>query len=161
MFNLRRKRAIDGSELLTSCLFDEISFYKTFIKDLKSARSLVIIESPFMTERRALQLAGIFKKLKKRGVTVRVNTRNPRHHDKPLEAQSWKALFILKKAGVKVRTYNDLRHRKLAVIDNTILWDGSLNILSQSRSKEVMRRTVSPQLCRQMLSFTHANKRYW
>ncbi len=31
-------------------------------------------------------------------------------------------------------------HRKLAVIDRTILWEGSLNILSQNRSQKVMSR---------------------
>jgi len=114
-----------------------------------------------MTERRALQFAKLFKKLKKNGVSVRVNTRNPRHHEQFLEIQAWKALFVLKDAGVKIRTYKDLRHRKLAVIDGEILWEGSLNILSQSNSRELMRRTVSRHQCDQIINFTRIKRRFW
>jgi len=103
-----------------------------------------------------------FKKLHKKGVKVHVNTRLPHHHDTTLlQVQGWKAAKLLKAHGVKVCFYKDMRHRKLAVIDNTILWDGSLNILSQAYSKEIMRRTVSKSLCRRMLSFTGADRWHW
>jgi hypothetical protein len=39
------------------------------------------------------------------------------------------------------------------MIDGYILWEGSLNMLSQNGSKEVMRRIVSMELCQQMLRF--------
>ncbi len=161
MFKLLRKKTVPGQDLLDSQLFDESTFYKAFSRDLKSARSNVIIESPYLTEKRALQLARTLKRLKKNRVKVRVNTREPRHHDKHLEIQAWKAIKVLRKSGVKVYVCSDLRHRKLAIIDNQILWDGSLNILSQSNSKEVMRRTASATLCKQMACFTRLNNRYW
>jgi len=153
----QHKSTVLNSDILKSELIDEQQFYKSFVNDLKHAKSSVLIESPFMTERKALQFAELFKKMTKKGVAIRVNTRNPRHHDSFLEAQAWKALYILKGSGVKVRTYNDLRHRKLAVIDNELLWEGSLNILSHNISKEIMRRTRSKVLCKQMLRITKAN----
>jgi hypothetical protein len=161
MFNIFRSKSVDGSALLQSQLYDEISFYNSFINDLTSAKQNVLIESPYLTERRALQFAGVFKKLSRNGVRVRINTRDPRHHDKTLEIQAWKAIKVLRKNGVKVYICSDMRHRKLATIDNIILWDGSLNILSQANSKEVMRRTNSVELCKQMISFTRVNNRYW
>lgn len=54
-----------------------------------------------------------------------------------------------------------MRHRKLAIIDGCILWDGSLNILSQAHSKEIMRRPNSAILCKQMASFTRLWNIYW
>ena len=159
MFRLLRRKSVMGEDLLKSSLFDETTFYKAFANDLRSANKSVIIESPYLTERRAIQFSKLFKKLKKRGVSVRINTRNPRHHDKTLEIQAWRAMKILRTNGAKVYICSDMRHRKLAVIDDCILWDGSLNILSQSRSKEIMRRTDSATLCRQMVTFT--NLRGW
>jgi hypothetical protein len=153
----RHKSSAPSKDLLKSGLFDEQLFYKTFIKDIKHAKSSILIESPFMTERKALQFARLFKSMSRRGVVIRVNTRNPRHHDRFLEVQAWKALYILRDCGVKVRTYNDLRHRKLSIIDDEVLWEGSLNILSQNNSKEIMRRSESGTLCKQMLKFTKAN----
>lgn len=154
MLSILRRKTVRGNDLLTSKLFDEATFYNAFMDDLKYSRKSVIIESPYLTEKRALEFARLFKKLKKRGVSIRINTRNPRHHDKTLEIQAWKAIKVLKQYGARVYLCSDMRHRKLAIVDGCILWDGSLNILSQARSKEIMRRTNSPLLCKQMSSFT-------
>lgn len=146
-----------SNDLLGSALHTETTFYCSFIRDLRHARQEVIIESPFIACKRTNTLLPVLKKLKKRGVRVRVNTRNPYHHDHELRKQAWQCIKQLRSVGVKVKFYDDMRHRKLAVIDRTILWEGSLNILSQSYSKEVMRRTSSATLARQMLRFTGMN----
>ena len=156
MFKLFHKTDVSG--LLSSRLYDESSFYDAFIKDINNAKHNVIIESPYLTERRARQFCRLFKQMSKQGVKIRINTRNPRHHDKTLEIQAWKAMSILREHKVKVCTYNDMRHRKLAIIDDVILWEGSLNILSQKNSRELMRRTVSEVLCSQVLRFTSVAK---
>lgn len=161
MRRIFRKKTVQGSGLLQSKLYDEATFYSAFMGDLRNAKNSVIIESPYLTEKRALQFTKLLKKLKKRGVKVRINTRNPHHHDKVLEIQAWRAMKVFRQYGVKVCLYNDMRHRKLAIIDGHILWDGSLNILSQARSKEIMRRTDSTVLCQQMASFTRLWNRYW
>ncbi len=134
-------------------LYDEKSFYGAFSADFKSAQHEVIIESPYITIRRAKELSILCKKLVKRGVKIIVYTRNPEHHDSSLRYQSYEGLEILRSVGVKTKICNDMRHRKIASIDRNILWEGSLNMLSQSNSKEIMRRTESPELCVQMLRF--------
>lgn len=161
MFTIFRKRSVKGTDLVLSQLFDERTFYKSFANDLRAAKRSVIIESPYLTKKRAYQFTRLIHKLTKRGVRVRINTRIPRHHEKPMEIQAWKAMKILRASGAKVYICNDMRHRKLAIIDDTILWDGSLNILSQSRSKEIMRRTSSALLCRQMIVFTNLKGWCW
>ncbi|HUD07262.1 MAG TPA: phospholipase D-like domain-containing protein [Candidatus Saccharimonadales bacterium] len=161
MRRLLNFRKVNASVLLKSKLYDETHFYDAFTKDLKHAKQEVIIESPYLTCKRANELAPVFRKLIRKGVRVHVNTRNPNHHDKYLRIQAWIALKKLKDSGVKVRLYNDMRHRKLAILDNTILWEGSLNVLSQNNSREVMRRTESKELCRQMISFAKLKRWYW
>lgn len=161
MFKLFKRDKVDGADLLKSELFNEASFYRAFSKDISAAKRYVVIESPFLTEKRALYFARTFAKLARNGVRIRVNTRNPRHHEKLLEIQSWKAIRVLREHGVKVYFFNDLRHRKLAIIDERILWEGSLNIISQGYSREIMRRTHSPALAAQMAAFTKINNRFW
>lgn len=56
------------------------------------------------------------------------------------------------KLGVTVLFTGKL-HRKIAITDNEILWEGSLNILSQSDSCEIMRRIVSCELSEQTVQF--------
>ena len=159
MFRLLRRTP--KAVLTNTSLYNEQSFYNAFVRDVKRAQSAVIIESPFLTEKRALYFAGLFSKLTRKGVKIRVNTRNPRHHDKLLEIQAWKSIRILRDNGVKVYFFNDMRHRKLAIIDGQILWEGSLNILSQVLSREIMRRTNSIELAHQMIQFTKINNRFW
>ena len=161
MFSIFGTPKIRLASLPVSELYDEQSFYKRFIHDLKQAKREIIIESPFIASKRTDSLLPILKKLCKYGVRVRINTRNPNHHDKVLRIQAWMSIKKLRAIGVKVNTYNDMRHRKLATIDEKILWEGSLNILSQSRSKELMRRTDSELLCRQLINFTGMNRWSW
>lgn len=149
-----------SNDLLHSSLHTESTFYCSFQRDLKKAKQGVIIESPFLASKRTESLLPVFRKLARRGVKVRINTRNPRHHDRELCIQAWQSIKMLRGVGVKVRFYDDMRHRKLAVIDREILWEGSLNIMSQNFSKEIMRRTRSKVLVRQMVAFTNIYKWY-
>ncbi len=154
MFSLRRNAKQESSGLLASSLFDERTFYKSFKSDLRGAQHSVEIYSPFMTERRALELSVLFKELRKQCVIVTIYTRHPDHHDGFLRTQSWRAIEVLTSSGVDVIARKDMMHQKLAFIDEVILREGSLNILSQSKSKEVMRRIESPALVEQMARFT-------
>lgn len=141
------------SRLLTSNLFNEKTFHKSFYRDLRRARRSILIESPYLTERRVAYYAPLFKELTKNKVKIRVNTRHPRYHEGQMKTQAEKATAVLLEAGVQIYTYNDFRHWKLAIIDKTILWEGSLNILSHGRSREVMRRSISSYLCHKMIDF--------
>ena len=150
-----------SGDLIRSSLFNEQTFYGSFAKDLRCAKKRVIIESPYLTERRALQFQKLLKKLVKQGVKITIYTRYPKCHDKLLEIQAWKAIRVFNSSGVRVRSYRDMRHRKLAMIDDDILWEGSLNIFSQCNSLEIMRRTKSTILCKQMLRFTGIDRWFW
>lgn len=158
MFRLFRSTPAD---LLTSRLYSETTFYSTFTRDLKNARNKVVIESPYMTTRRATQLLPILRKLVRHGVKVTINTRYPGHHDELLRIQAWMVTKSFKQIGVKVNFFNDYHHRKIAVIDNRILYEGSLNILSQSHSREIMRRIESEELTKQMVRFLGLNRYHW
>ncbi len=148
------KRLVGGGELSVSQLFNEQTFGRAFCRDIKGARKTVAIESPYLTERRTRYFLPFFKEITKRKVRIRINTRHPRYHSQAMRIQAELATRILLSSGVKIYTYDDLRHRKLAIIDNKILWEGSMNILSYGRSREIMRRSVSSRLCREMVRFS-------
>ena len=157
MFRIKK---VDPNDLLTSQLYDEQSFYPRFLRDLRRCKREVIIECPYMTMPRTALLKPMLKKLVKKGVKVRVHTRYPGHHDKLLRIQAYKATDELKKIGVRVYYYYDYHHRKLAVLDGYIMYEGSLNILSQNKSREIMRRIESEQLTKQMIRFLHLKPWY-
>lgn len=137
----------------TTKIYDERGFYGAFSTDLKTATSSVLIESPYVTVRRATEISTLIQRAVQRGVKISIYTRNPYHHDGILIDEARRGIRILEDAGARVTTCDDMRHRKLAIVDDQILWEGSLNMLSQNGSKEVMRRTFSVTLCSQMKQF--------
>ena len=143
--------------LLTSRLYDERSFYPAFMNDLGRCKCELIIESPFITHKRMNALYPSFRRLTKRGVHIVINTRDPMEHDWRMRVEAEAAIVILQELGTRI-LFTDNHHRKLAIVDGSILFEGSLNILSQSSSCEVMRRIESANLVTEMLAFTGIGK---
>ena len=136
-----------------SSLHDETTFYQQFLDDLSSCQEEVIIESPFITSSRMKSLYPVFRELINRGIKINVVTRDPRDHSNPYEEQSEYEIRRFERLGVQVFLCVGNHHRKLALIDRRILWEGSLNILSQSQSREIMRRIDSKELAMDMFRF--------
>ncbi len=156
MFKLRSKGK--QSDLVDSALYNQDTFYKEFLRNISRCKTELLIESPFITSRRMQLLMPIFRKLRKRGVKIIVNTRCPDEHYGVHREQAVEAIADMRSLGVKV-LYTVRHHRKMSIIDRTIIWEGSLNILSYSNSCEIMRRIVSPGLAQQTIRFIGV-KRY-
>ena len=150
LFPIRRNSSIIE---FPNTLFNEETFYPALIKDLNNCMYEAIIESPFITHKRLYILLPIFEKLKKRGVRVIVNTKDPlEQNNNYLSSEATESISNLQHSGIHV-IYTEGHHRKLAIIDRSILWEGSLNILSQKNSSEVMRRIESTELAWEMVRF--------
>lgn len=147
----------DATPLLTSRLYDERTFYAAFLRDLRKCKTEVIIESPFITHKRMSALYPSFRMLTKRGVHVVINTKDPGEHTGRMQSEATEAIYSLQDMGIKV-LLTDMHHRKLAIIDRVVLYEGSLNILSQNSSCEVMRRVHSGELAVQMMDFVGLRK---
>lgn len=146
------------TDLLSSSLLNEDTFYPTFTKDLKRCESEVIIESPYITTRRLSELLPILEKLKGKRVRVVINTRDPRSiQDEYRRENTQEAVARLQHKGIHVILTPE-HHRKLAIIDRRTLYEGSLNILSQNNSSEIMRRVESVKLAWQMIGFLGIDK---
>lgn len=150
----------DGTELLSSKLLNERTFYPALMKDLRKCHSELIIESPFVTYRRLDDLLSTLEKLKERRVRIVINTRDPRAlDDDRRRLDTHEAVSKLQHMGLHVIFTHD-HHRKLVIIDRCVLYEGSLNVLSQSNCSEAMRRTESTRLAWQMIRFIGIDKRY-
>lgn len=144
--------------ILKSKLFNEDTFYNNFSSDLRKSRKEVIIESPFITSTRMCSLIPLFRKLVARKVKCYVITRDPMDHDINMKLQAEKEIRMLQTLGIQVILTRDYSHRKLAIIDRKILWEGSLNILSQNCSQEFMRRIESEKQAQETFKFVKYGK---
>ena len=137
----------------TSNLHDENTFYQAFIKDLEKCQEEVIIESPFITSKRMKTLSPILNKLYNRGIKIFIITRDPKEHNECYKVQSENEIEAFETTGIQVLLCTGNHHRKLAIIDRQVLWEGSLNILSQIRSREIMRRLEGGGFANDMFQF--------
>lgn len=142
-----------ASDIASSILYDEATFYNQFTHDLLQAREEVIIESPYITVQRLKKLKPVFEKLVEKGVNVFIVTKHPQEHDEVMAEHAEAGIRFFEALGPQVLLCDGGHHRKLAMIDRSILWEGSLNILSQSHSREFMRRIESKKLTEEMFQF--------
>lgn len=147
-----RRRTLPHSKL-----YNQDTFYKAFLQDMSRAKKQLIIESPFITGKRVHMLLPTFEKLRKRGVQIIINTRNPEEHDDIYQRQAIEAIALFQALDIAV-LYTVGHHRKLAIIDNETIWEGSLNILSFNDSCEIMRRIVSPKDAQILVNFIGVQK---
>lgn len=144
--------------MLNSKLYDEKSFYPAFIEDLKGCKEEVVIESPYITASRMRMLRPIFEKLVNRGVKIYVMTRDPKEHELGMEIQSEEEIHYCEILGIQVLLCVGNHHRKLAILDRKLLWEGSLNILSQTYSREIMRRIENKEIAKEMFQFLRLDR---
>jgi phosphatidylserine/phosphatidylglycerophosphate/cardiolipin synthase-like enzyme len=157
LMQLLRRSSSVSPNLLNSKLYDDKTFYPAFIKDLNNCDSELIVESPFITRRRLTYLLPTLQKLKDRKVRIIINTKDPHELDEERREEAYRVIASLQYKGIQV-IYTHGHHRKLAIIDRSILYEGSLNILSQNRSSEIMRRTESVRLAWEMVRFVEVDR---
>jgi superfamily I DNA and/or RNA helicase len=127
-------------------MFDQTDFYDAFVEDLKKSKSRIVIFSPFVSKKRVTDLLPVFKEILEKNVPIYVVTRNPEYCGN-YRTEAAESLFDLARIGVTViPAYKELGmddkfekfHYMVAVIDNSVVYYGSLNILSQFDSSESM-----------------------
>jgi phosphatidylserine/phosphatidylglycerophosphate/cardiolipin synthase-like enzyme len=111
-----------------SQLHDERTFYHTFLRDLERCKKEIIIESPFITTERMRYFDTTFLKLLKRNVKIYIVTRNPEEHESYYALQTEQEIRRCEEIGVQVLLCLGNHHRKLAILDREILWEGSLEM---------------------------------
>lgn len=141
-----------------SRLYDEKTFYDAFVTDLNACRQEIVIESPFITSSRMRTLKPFFDSLVEKKVKVYVITRDPREHSNGYDIDAENEIQYFEAIGVQVLLCSGNHHRKLAIIDRKILWEGSLNILSQTHSREIMRRIDSRKITEETMHFLKLSK---
>jgi len=148
-----------SKEAQVSNLFNEKNFYRSFINDMLSAKKEIIIYSPFVSKFRTDFFKSTIEKLRHRNIEIFIFTRPTSEYDSLFQPQIECALKRYEDQGVNIFYLEGSIHEKLAIIDREILWEGSLNILSQRASKEIMRRTENEDSAMQVLLYLGLNKK--
>ena len=131
-------------------IFDNTTFLPVYKNDLLNAAREILIVSPFVTKRRVSQMLPFLGAAQDRKMKVIVVTRPAadfREKDRPALEE---ALALLIAAGVQVVFKSNI-HQKFAIIDQKIVWYGSINLLSFGRAEESIMRLENPSVADELL----------
>jgi len=129
-------------------IFDNRNFLPVYQNDLMNARREIVIVSPFVTKRRILQTLPLMRPALEKGVKVVVVTR-PVSDFKDNQTLA-EILDLVQKAGINL-VYKSCIHQKFAVFDQSIVWYGSINLLSYGHSEESIMRLESLNIASELM----------
>jgi hypothetical protein len=129
------------SEPVSGELYTERNFWAQFLQDTKRVKQRLIILSPFVSIRRSGMFMDYFRAMIAQGVDIRIYTRPTNQQVSEMASQSEIVIRQLRGIGVNVIERRNM-HQKVAILDNDVTWEGSLNILSHRDSGEQMRRFI-------------------
>jgi superfamily II DNA or RNA helicase len=131
-------------------IFDKNNFLPVYNNDILNAAREILIVSPYATKRRTLQMLQHLKTALGNQVKVMVVTRPvDDFNDKDITVLQ-SCLDLLKNAGVKL-IFRPNIHQKFAVIDQRIVWYGSINLLSFGSAEESIMRLGSPNIANELM----------
>ncbi len=131
-------------------IFDKSSFLPVYGNDINAAKREVVIVSPFVTRRRTLRMLPLLEGAMKNGVRTIVVTRRPEDFKEKDAAALRETLNLLNNAGVSVVFRSNI-HQKFAVIDQRIVWYGSINLMSYGEAEESIMRLESPNIANELI----------
>ncbi|WP_067862737.1 AAA domain-containing protein [Nocardia shimofusensis] len=130
---------------------DEITFYETFAGHLEAARESIWIWSPW-TANRLRTLLPVLADAAARGVRIVVFVRDP---DDKIQTKFQDLVDELAAVVDSIVCVHEM-HQKIIVIDDRLVMLGSLNVLSQSSTREVMLTMRGSHFAKKILSAQHA-----
>ncbi len=144
-----KTKLLSDSNTVPDLIYDGKSFYHGFCNDLQNAQSDILIVSPFMRKNRII---GILKQLTpaiKNGVRVTVVTKPPDDFRDKDREEMFDCAQILQNHGLTVK-YKSNFHQKFTVIDQYVVWYGSVNFLSFGTHEESIMRFENSDIAGQL-----------
>ena len=131
-------------------IFNKSNFFPVFSTDIINANREILLVSPFVTKRRTLQIIRDLEIALSKNVKVIVVTR-PSDDFKNKHLDTWQeAINQLNTVNIHV-VFKPNIHQKFAIIDQRIVWYGSINLLSYGSAEESMMRIESTKIAYELI----------
>lgn len=124
-------------------------FLEAFRKDLANTINKAIVLSPFISKKRAACYYYDLHLLAQKNIKTDIYTKPMIEQPKSLQNHFKEVESSLKLIGVGFYVRPGM-HEKIGILDDKIIWHGSLNILSHNNTKESMLRIESPELVQEV-----------
>jgi superfamily II DNA or RNA helicase len=131
-------------------IFDKDNFLHVFNQDIVAATKDIIIVSPFVRKRRTQQMVQNLNVATAKHIHVTVVTRPKKDFPVKDHPAMQKALELLLGNGLNVIFKSDF-HQKFAIMDQKVVWYGSINLLSYGSAQESIMRIESSNIANELI----------
>ena len=148
---------ITDKQEITNSIFDSQSYFDIFEKDVNSAADSIVISSPSFSYKKVNWLCSESDHLLQRGVSIVVLT--VALEDYPEDGRELHSAHIqrMESSGIKVTKLNKYRER-FAVIDRSLVWYGSMALLSNEKDDDSLMRINNPAVAEELIEFASVVK---
>ena len=134
-------------------IFDIDSYEKVYEKDLLEANKEIIISSPGLNHAKVDAFVKLIKQRQEDGVKLTVITLNPEGYPEEKIEDTKRLVEILKNCGVRIKLQEHM-HEHFAIIDEEIVWYGSMNFLSRAKADDNLMRVKSKDVAQELLEIS-------
>ena len=134
----------------TNAIFDNHNFMTIFRNDISSAKSEMIVVSPYMTKKRLSQMLNILSSGTNNGAKLTIITRPEEDYKEKDRSAVSDMVNSIRLTGANLIFRSNI-HQKFAVIDQRIVWYGSINFLSFGSAEESIMRLDSINIANELI----------
>ncbi|MFE1959251.1 AAA domain-containing protein [Streptomyces sp. NPDC059479] len=139
--------ALSDEELARPAFFPADEVYKAVEWDIARAGTSIELYCPFLDPQPVRKWSALFGERTAAGVRVVVYTRAAEEQREAAAAERHQQrIDELRSAGCEV-DFRERMHEKVLILDSTVLWHGSLNLLANRGPTDLMMRFTDPASC--------------
>ncbi len=144
---------LKGEKQTTNAIFDGENYYEVYRKDLLEANKNIVISSPAISGTKVYELMSLLRDKQIAGVEVTIATWEPDSYGFG-DAGFWMQLHEeMRQAGFYIKTVEETCEH-FAIIDQEIVWYGSMNLLAKSNADDSMMRVQSKKIALELMGLT-------
>ena len=148
---------MDGEKQKVNAIYDIENYAETYWKDLEEANSAVVVSSPRLNNQKVDRIINMLGKRRELGVEVTIVTWHPDAYKYGKDDVRMELMERLRKAGFEIRLVEETCEH-YAVIDNEIVWYGSVNLLSKEDAEDNLMRVCSKDIAAELLEMTFGSE---
>ena len=148
---------MDGEKQKANAIYDIENYAETYWKDLEEANSAVVVSSPRLNNQKVDRIINMLGKRRELGVKVTIVTWHPDAYKYGKDDVRMELMERLRKAGFEIRLVEESCEH-YAVIDNEIVWYGSVNLLSKEDAEDNLMRVCSKDIAAELLEMTFGSE---
>ena len=148
---------MEGKKQKANAIYDIENYAETYWKDLEEANSAVVVSSPRLNNQKVDRIIKILGKRRELGVKVTIVTWHPDAYKYGKDDVRMELMERLRKAGFEIRLVEESCEH-YAVIDNEIVWYGSVNLLSKEDAEDNLMRVCSKDIAAELLEMTFGSE---